>query len=140
MHTTVCSIRFQVGSLSEPLWPIEARNAAIANSYYTVAINRVGSEQFPNAFTSGDGKAAHTEFGPFFGSTFVTAPNGERTPGLSRDSDGLLIVDLDLNLCRQVRDHWGFRMTQRLPLYAESLTAAVRDDYRPQIVREQQRN
>lgn len=28
---------------SEPLWPIEARNAAIANSYFTCAINRVGT-------------------------------------------------------------------------------------------------
>lgn len=33
-----------VGALSEPLWPIEARNAAIANSYYVGAINRVGTE------------------------------------------------------------------------------------------------
>lgn len=32
-----------VGDLSEPIWPIEARNAAIANSYYTFAINRVGT-------------------------------------------------------------------------------------------------
>jgi predicted amidohydrolase len=30
-----------VGELSEPLWPIEARNAAIANSYFVGAINRV---------------------------------------------------------------------------------------------------
>lgn len=28
---------------SEPMWGIEARNAAIANSYYTVAVNRVGT-------------------------------------------------------------------------------------------------
>ena len=28
---------------SEPMWGIEARNAAIANAYYTVAINRVGT-------------------------------------------------------------------------------------------------
>ena len=28
---------------SEPLWPIEARCAAIANGYFTVAINRVGT-------------------------------------------------------------------------------------------------
>lgn len=28
---------------SEPMWPIEARNAAIANSYFTCAINRVGT-------------------------------------------------------------------------------------------------
>jgi predicted amidohydrolase len=32
-----------VGALSEPMWGIEARNAAIANTYYTVAINRVGT-------------------------------------------------------------------------------------------------
>jgi len=32
-----------VGALSEPLWSIEARNAAVANSYYTFAINRVGT-------------------------------------------------------------------------------------------------
>ena len=28
---------------SEPLWPIEARNAAIANAYFVGAINRVGT-------------------------------------------------------------------------------------------------
>ena len=30
-------------SCSEPMWPIEARCAAIANNYFTVAINRVGT-------------------------------------------------------------------------------------------------
>ena len=32
-----------VGELSEPLWPIEARCAAVANHYFTCAINRVGT-------------------------------------------------------------------------------------------------
>lgn len=32
-----------VGALSEPMWPIEARCAAIANHYFTCAINRVGT-------------------------------------------------------------------------------------------------
>ena len=36
-----------VGGLSEPMWAIEARNAAIANSYFSCAINRVGTETFP---------------------------------------------------------------------------------------------
>uniref|UniRef100_A0AC11EUM4 Beta-ureidopropionase 1 n=1 Tax=Ovis aries TaxID=9940 RepID=A0AC11EUM4_SHEEP len=45
-----------IGALSESLWPIEARNAAIANHCFTCAINRVGQEHFPNEFTSGDGK------------------------------------------------------------------------------------
>ena len=48
-----------VGALSEPMWGIEARNAAIANNYFVAAINRVGTETFPNSFSSGDGKPAH---------------------------------------------------------------------------------
>jgi beta-ureidopropionase len=48
-----------VGELSEPMWGVEARNAAIANSYFVAAINRVGTEVFPNEFSSGDGKPAH---------------------------------------------------------------------------------
>jgi beta-ureidopropionase len=29
------------------MWSIEARNAAIANSYFACGINRVGTEVFP---------------------------------------------------------------------------------------------
>ena len=32
--------------------------------------------------------------------------------GLSRTRDGLLVAQLDLNLCRQVKDRWGFRVTK----------------------------
>jgi len=123
-----------VGGLSEPMWGIEARNAAIANSYFTCAINRVGTEHFPREFTSADGKPAHKDFGHFYGSSYVAAPDGSRTPGLSRTMDGLLLVEVDLNLCRQVKDKWGLRMTQRLDLYADSLRAAVQHDYKPDIV------
>ncbi|KHJ99645.1 hydrolase, carbon-nitrogen family [Oesophagostomum dentatum] len=45
-----------VENLSEPMWAIEARSAAIANHCFTVPINRVGRELFPNEFTSGDGR------------------------------------------------------------------------------------
>lgn len=125
-----------VSGLSEPLWSIEARNAAIANSYFTCAINRVGTEHYAHEFTSGDGKPAHKEFGHFYGSSYITAPDGRRTPSLSRTKDGLLITEVDLNLCRQTKDTWCFRMTQRLPLYAESLAAAIKQDYQPPVIKE----
>jgi beta-ureidopropionase len=125
-----------VGALSEPLWPIEARNAAIANSYFAVAINRVGTESFPNEFTSADGKPAHKDFGHFYGSSYVSSPDGSRTPGLSRVRDGLLVTEVDLNLCRQVKDKWGFRMTQRLDLYASSLTEAIKPGYKAPVFKE----
>lgn len=124
-----------VGSLSEPLWGIEARNAAIANGYYTCAINRVGTEVFENEFTSGNGKAAHRDFGHFYGSSYVAAPNGSRTPGLSRIKNGLLVTEVDLNMCRQVKDHWGFQMTQRLDMYAESISKALDQNFKPQVIR-----
>lgn len=123
-----------VSGLSEPLWAIEARNAAIANSYFTCAINRIGTETFPHEFTSGDKKPAHKSFGQFYGSSYITAPNGIRTPGLSRTQDGLLIAEMDLNLCRQTKDHWGFQMTQRLEMYAEAFSRAAKLDYKPQII------
>lgn len=123
-----------VAGLSEHLWAVEARNAAIANGYFTCAINRVGIEKYPNEFTSGDGKPAHKDLGYFYGSSYITAPDGSRTPGLSRVKDGLLIAQIDLNLCRQIKDKWGFTMTQRLDLYAESLNKAVKPDYEPQII------
>ncbi len=95
-----------VNTLSEGLWPIEARNAAIANNYYSIGINRVGTEHFENAFTSGNGKPEHNDFGHFYGSSYLTAPDGSRTPGLSRTRDGLLVTEVDLNLCRQIKDQW----------------------------------
>ncbi|KAF6716985.1 Beta-ureidopropionase [Oryzias melastigma] len=150
-----------VGGLSEPMWSIEARNAAIANHCFTCAINRVGTvghlflyfsamnenfklkmnlyflqETFKNEFTSGDGRKAHHEFGHFYGSSYVAAPDGSRTPGLSRTRDGLLVVEMDLNLNRQVSDKWSFKMTGRYAEYAEKLTKAVGQDFKPKIIKE----
>lgn len=125
-----------VGELSEPLWAIEARNAAIANSYFVAAINRVGTEVFPNEFTSGDGRPAHKDFGHFYGSSYVAAPDGSRTPSLSRYRDGLLVVDCDLNLCRQVRDRWGFQLTARYEMYADLLARYIQPDFQQQIIQD----
>ncbi|WCJ18896.1 beta-ureidopropionase [Euphorbia peplus] len=123
-----------VGELSEPMWSVEARNAAIANSYFVGSINRVGTETFPNAFTSGDGKPQHTDFGHFYGSSHFSAPDASCTPSISRHRDGLLISDMDLNLCRQVKDKWGFRMTARYELYADLLVNYLKPDFEPQVI------
>ncbi|XP_022662931.1 beta-ureidopropionase-like [Varroa jacobsoni] len=121
-----------VDGLSEAIWPIEARCAAVANSYFTAAINRVGTEIFPTEFTSGDGKPAHKAFGYFYGSSYVAGPDGSRTPGLSRTREGVLVTEVDLNLNRQIRDLWGFRMTQRLDMYADVLSWASQPHFNPE--------
>uniref|UniRef100_A0A3P8ZCA9 Beta-ureidopropionase n=1 Tax=Esox lucius TaxID=8010 RepID=A0A3P8ZCA9_ESOLU len=133
-----------VGGLSEPMWSIEARNAAIANHCFTCGINRVGTEYFNNDFTSGDGRKvqgvffliAHKDLGHFYGSSYVAAPDGSRTPGLSRTRDGLMVTEMDLNLTRQISDKWNFKMTGRYEEYAEELTRATKHDFKPNIIRE----
>eukprot|EP00882_Tetradesmus_deserticola_P003821 GHRQ01004042.1.p1 GENE.GHRQ01004042.1~~GHRQ01004042.1.p1 ORF type:complete len:395 (+),score=132.35 GHRQ01004042.1:131-1315(+) len=125
-----------VGELSEPMWGIEARNAAIANSYFVAAINRVGTEVFPNEFSSGDGKPAHKDFGHFYGSSYVAAPDASRTPSLSRCRDGLMVAELDLNLCRQVKDKWDFRLTARYELYADFFNRYIQHDFKPQVIKD----
>lgn len=123
-----------VGALSEPLWGIEARNAAIANTYFSVGINRVGTEFFPNEFTSGNGLKAHKDFGHFYGSSYVAGPDGARCPELSRLADGVLCCDVDLNQVRQVRDVWTYQNTARYDVYAKKLAAFVKADFKPQRV------
>uniref|UniRef100_G1S094 Beta-ureidopropionase n=1 Tax=Nomascus leucogenys TaxID=61853 RepID=G1S094_NOMLE len=120
-----------IGAFSESLWPIEARNAAIANHCFTCAINRVGTV---NVFLCSF--KAHQDFGYFYGSSYVAAPDSSRTPGLSRSRDGLLVAKLDLNLCQQVNDVWNFKMTGRYEMYARELAEAVKSNYSPTIVKE----
>ncbi|XP_009436247.1 beta-ureidopropionase isoform X2 [Pan troglodytes] len=78
----------------------------------------------------------HQDFGYFYGSSYVAAPDSSRTPGLSRSRDGLLVAKLDLNLCQQVNDVWNFKMTGRYEMYARELAEAVKSNYSPTIVKE----
>jgi len=125
-----------VGDLSEPMWGIEGRNASITSNYFVGCINRVGTEHFPNEFTSADGKPAHKDFGHFYGSSYVAGPDASRTPSLSRIQEGVLVSEIDLNLCQQVKDKWGFQLTARYPIYADFLEQYVKPDFKPQIIRD----
>ena len=125
-----------VGALSEPMWGIEGRNAAIANGVFTGNINRVGTETFPNEFTSANGQPAHKDFGPFYGSSYVACPDASRTPSLSRTKEGLLVTEVDLNLIRQIRDFWMLRMTARLDMYKDVLTEVTKPDFKPNIIKQ----
>ena len=64
-----------------------------------------------------------------------TVPDASRTPALSRTKEGLLVTEIDLNLVRQIRDFWMLRMTARLDMYADLLTRASGNDFKPDIVK-----
>eukprot|EP01018_Ginkgo_biloba_P036088 Gb_21495 [translate_table: standard] len=112
----------------------KARNSAIASSYFVGSINHVGTEVFPNPFTSGDRKPQHADLGHFYGSNYFSALDGSCTPCLSRCQDGLIIADMDLNLCRQVEDKWGFRMIAHYDMYVQLLANYIKPEFEPQVV------
>lgn len=63
------------------MWRIEGRNAAIANGYYVCSINRLGMEIYEHEYQTEDGEIViHKDSGLFFGSSYISAPNGTRTP------------------------------------------------------------
>lgn len=70
----------------------------------------------------------------------MAAPDGSRTPGLCRDRDGLLITTVDLNMCQQIKDKWGFTMTARHEQYAELLTKYSKPGYVPQVIKGKKRD
>ena len=123
-----------VGALSEPMWSIEARCAAIANNYFVAGNNRVGTEVFPHEFTSGNKQPAKKAFGHFYGSSYIAGPDSSRMDGLSRVRDGICIAEADLNLCQQVKDSWVFQMTARYEDYAKLLTEYVKPGFKPQVI------
>lgn len=105
---------------SESTWFVQSLSAAFTNNFFTCSVNRVGVEKFPNEFTSGNGKPGQRESGHYYGSSYVATPEGNRTPGLSRDKDGLLVVEVDLNLCKQAKDYQGFTVSfQEIKLYLQ---------------------
>ena len=71
------------------------------------------------------------DFGHFYGSSFFAAPDASRTPALSRCRDGLMVADLDLNLCQQVRHGRGF--LSRFGAVAAQRSAAAVAFMRPRV-------
>ena len=95
-----------VAGLSEYLWKLEQPAAAVANTYYIGAINRVGTE-------------APWNIGEFYGQSYFVNPRGQFEAMASRDQDELVIADLDLGEIDEVRKVWQFYRDRRPEAYDE---------------------
>ncbi|MBV70608.1 MAG: acyltransferase [Myxococcales bacterium] len=95
-----------VAGLSEYLWKLEQPAAAVANTYYIGAINRVGIE-------------APWNIGEFYGQSYFVNPRGQFEAMASRDQDELVIADLDLGEIDEVRKVWQFYRDRRPEAYDE---------------------
>ncbi len=90
-------------------WTTVQRGHAVANGIPVVTVNRVGFEPDPSGQTKGI---------QFWGSSFVTGPQGELFYQASDDDEESLVIDLDLKHSEQVRRWWPFLRDRRIEDYS----------------------
>lgn len=99
-------------------WLTVQRGHAISNGLPLVCCNRIGFEAHPDA--------AHGETpskpGPgikFWGSSFITGPQGEILAQASPDQAETLLANIDMGHSEQVRRIWPFLRDRRIDAYTD---------------------
>ena len=92
-----------VAGLSEYLWKLEQPAHAAANGYFVGAINRPGWED-PWRMASSTVRA-------------TSATRGQIVAQGARETDDIVIADLDLDMIREVRNTWQFYRDRRPETY-----------------------
>lgn len=93
-----------VAGLSQYLWKLEQPAAAVANTYFVGAINRVGTE-------------APWGIGRFYGSSYFVGPRGNFLAEGSETEEELVVADVDLAQIDEVRKTWQFYRDRRPDAY-----------------------
>ena len=85
-------------------WQTVQRGHAVANGIPVIAVNRCGFEKDPSGQTNGI---------TFWGHSFVAGPQGEILAEAD-DKPAMLIVDVDMKRCEEVRRWWPFLRDRRI--------------------------
>ncbi len=93
-------------------WTTIQRAHAIANGLPVIVCNRVGFESDPSGATQGI---------QFWGSSFITGPQGEIIAQAGLDKAELLIAQLDSQRSEAVRRIWPFLRDRRIDAYDDLL-------------------
>jgi beta-ureidopropionase len=93
-----------VAGLSEYLWKLEQPAAAANNIYFVGAINRPGWEE-------------PWRIGEFYGQSYFANPRGQIITEGTRNTDSLVVADLDFDMIREVRNTWQFYRDRRPDSY-----------------------
>jgi N-carbamoylputrescine amidase len=95
-----------VAGLSEYLWKLEQPAHAVANGYFMGAINRPGWED-------------PWRIGEFYGQSYFCDPRGQILATAARNTDDIIVCDLDLDMIRDVRNTWQFYRDRRPETYGQ---------------------
>ena len=91
-------------------WQTVQRGHAVANGLPVVTVNRVGQEQCSMV----NGQCSTI---PFWGTSFVTGPQGELLYEAPTDREVETVVDIDMQRSEQVRRWWPFLRDRRIENY-----------------------
>jgi len=97
-------------------WQTIQRAHAIANGLPVLSCNRVGIEK---------AQTSDSEI-HFWGSSFITGPQGEILAHAPADNDAVLLADIDLQRSESIRRIWPYLRDRRIDAY-EDLTLRYRD-------------
>src|SRR5574344_1607700 len=91
-------------------WQTVQRGHAVANGLPVVAVNRVGHEPDPSEQTNGI---------QFWGTSFVTGPQGDIVYEASADEEESIVVEMDMDHSEEVRRWWPFLRDRRIDAYGD---------------------
>ena len=98
-------------------WTTVQRGHAVANGLPVIAVNRTGHEPDSSGQTNGIS---------FWGSSFVTGPQGEFLYCAPKDEEVNVVVEVDMQRSENVRRWWPFLRDRRIECFGE-LTKRFRD-------------
>lgn len=91
-------------------WETIQRGHAIANGLPVISVNRIGKELDDKKQLDGI---------RFWGNSFVAGPQGEIIAKASNDTEEVMVVEIDLKRCEEVRRIWPFLRDRRIETYGD---------------------
>lgn len=91
-------------------WETIQRGHAIANGLPVISVNRIGKELDDKKQLDGI---------RFWGNSFVSGPQGEIIAKASNDKEEVMVIDIDLKRCEEVRRIWPFLRDRRIETYGD---------------------
>ncbi len=91
-------------------WETIQRGHAIANGLPVISVNRIGKELDDKKQLDGI---------RFWGNSFVAGPQGEIIAKASNDQEEVIVIDIDLKRCEEVRRIWPFLRDRRIETYGD---------------------
>lgn len=91
-------------------WETIQRGHAISNGLPVISVNRIGKELDDKKQLDGI---------RFWGNSFVAGPQGEIIAKASNDQEEVIVIDIDLQRCEEVRRIWPFLRDRRIETYGD---------------------